>query len=307
MERAGTIAANDILMRSIMQELLYFDRFYTTDNGLYEMRQMVRTIGSPGCPISDRGMAAKDVVVGRLLDHDILRVVSHSEVEELETEAERRIKWNAIRNLERGNAARESMAVLFDLDVQHRRRIAAFVHGKAAESRTMAVPLCATVDDLLREFRLNTAGGTPCLRVIMNALPALDESTPIDDVLAFRKDPEAVRLRRALLVWQSEIERDNLRPGEIEEILETKLSEYEEYMKLCRLRYQKKASGLIVRLAGGLIETILKRSPDPVLKRLFDFQLMKLDLREAELTAPGREVAYIAHSHQQFRSSVSHP
>ena len=140
-------------------------------------------------------------------------------------------------------------------------------------------------------------GKKDCLSIIVSNFTKIDLSTneKISDFLEFTKDDETIKLRRRLFNWINEIERQKIKPIELQELIATRLDDYKTWIETSKLKFQRNKFESIILTGTEFIEELINLKPSKALKKLFDFRKRKLDLTLGELTAPGRELAFIYH------------
>lgn len=139
--------------------------------------------------------------------------------------------------------------------------------------------------------------------ITLRHFPTPDDSVPWEHILEFRADKEAVRARRRLRRWMSELSNaDQSRPREAAQELEHLLDAYEGYMELHRMKINRSTLRTIVVSGAEIIENIARLRFSTLAQKLFSATDRKIALLEAERNAPGREVAYIAQAKSAFGS-----
>ncbi len=141
------------------------------------------------------------------------------------------------------------------------------------------------------------------VEVVIQAMPQPDELTPWERIIEFRQDQDAKAMALGLRRWMRAIANDCRPRSEIDEELEWLLSEYERYMRLHRMKVNTGVVETVVTLTAQFIENIAKMKLSQAAGLLFVAKHRKIALLEAELHAPGREVAYIS----KARVSVGTP
>ena len=143
------------------------------------------------------------------------------------------------------------------------------------------------------------------VEVILRKLPIPDEATPWETITEFRDDPDSrsslIRLRR----WAKTMADSNLGPREVAQELEYLLSEYEGYLKLHKIKYARGTLETLLVATAEVLENILRFRPSKAIKAVASVTRGYADLLEAELKAPGREVAYIGRAAKRFGNSRS--
>lgn len=87
---------------------------------------------------------------------------------------------------------------------------------------------------------------------------------------------------------------------EVREELEHLVRLYETYMQHHKLEYRKGVQETIVKLPFGVLEDVLRLRLEKLAGRFFAFQKLRISLTVAELSAPGKEVAYIIRAREYF-------
>lgn len=138
------------------------------------------------------------------------------------------------------------------------------------------------------------------LQVVIKNFPIPDEMTPFESIMAFRSDPSSKSKFLGLRRWMRKIARENLTPLEVQEEIDYLLQEYEQHMRLHEIKVCRGAVETIVVGAAELMEDLVKIKWGSLAKKLFSLTRRGTDLMEAEMSAPGREVAYIARARSVF-------
>jgi hypothetical protein len=138
-------------------------------------------------------------------------------------------------------------------------------------------------------------------RIVLAAFPEPGELTSIEDIVQFRQDPDSRQRLIELRLWVREMARCSSPPSELEEKLEWLLHEYENHMKLHRMKLERGILEIVVTTPLEVLEDLVKLNWSKSAKKLFDLRKSKLALLEAEASAPGREVSYLAWAREKFR------
>lgn len=138
------------------------------------------------------------------------------------------------------------------------------------------------------------------VQVSLYALPFPDGSTPWEQIIEYRSDPDSQSKFLALRHWMSEVARAELTAAETEEKLEYLIDQYRQHMKLHKMKTNIGTLEIIVttgfELLGALVGFKLGKAAQP----LFALKRRQVALLEGELTSPGREVAYIVEARKRF-------
>lgn len=158
-------------------------------------------------------------------------------------------------------------------------------------ANTLAMPpeLAATTDD-----------ESAIVELVLHSLPVPAEDVPLEDVLDFVRDPQMQRRLDSLSFWveRSSISGQSLRETELE--LVEGLHEFSHEMEIARLRTERSAVRIIVSCALGVLEEFMHLRPRRALDAALEFRELRASRMEAELAAPGRQLAYIYEARRRF-------
>lgn len=138
------------------------------------------------------------------------------------------------------------------------------------------------------------------LQIALNALPVPDESTPWEQIIEYRSDEDSRHKFLDLRNWMSEMARSELTPAEAEQKLEHLISQYQRHMKLHRMKTNTGTLETIVTTSADVLGDLASFKWGKAAETLFSLSRRKVALLEAELTAPGNEVAYIVKARETF-------
>ena len=139
------------------------------------------------------------------------------------------------------------------------------------------------------------------VHIVLNAMPEPDEMTSWDRIIEFRKDPDTEHKRLGLRHWMRKVAQGNYSTAEVSDELAWLLSDYEAYLRLHEMKVNIGALETVLTAAGEVAEDLVKLKLSKLAKLPFVLKHRKLALLEAEITAPGREVAYIVKARHEFR------
>lgn len=148
--------------------------------------------------------------------------------------------------------------------------------------------------------KIPTSRKSEVARVAINKLPIPDETTPWEQIIDFRNDPDNQSALLNLRRWIRKISSENLSAAEIEEELEWLLNQYEHNINLHKIKSNTNAIEVLVKSPLEVLENLLTLKFSKLADPLFAIKRRKISLLEAELQAPGREVAYILKTKDHF-------
>ncbi len=173
--------------------------------------------------------------------------------------------------------------------------------GQAVEATPMIQPSAE------RDTLLGPSAEGVVIEIVLQSLPLPGPDTPLEAIVEFRGDPELRRKFQALRLWMrkmtSRISTANGQLKEVEQELEQLVHEYEQHMRVHQLRVNKTLFETSAVFVAGLIEDTLKLRLESAAKRVFIQRSRKIQLLEAELSAPGKEVSFIVAARRRFDES----
>jgi hypothetical protein len=158
----------------------------------------------------------------------------------------------------------------------------------------------AVLSATIPSSRSSSAHRNEVLQIAFNALPVPDESTPWEQIIEYRSDEDSRHKFLDLRNWMSEMARSELTPAEAEQKLEYLISQYERHLKLHRMKTNTGTLETVVTTGAEMLGDLASFKWGKVAETLFSLRRRNVALLEAELTAPGNEVAYIVKVRETF-------
>jgi hypothetical protein len=134
--------------------------------------------------------------------------------------------------------------------------------------------------------------------VIIRSLPVPAPDTPIERLLDFRNDPDTQAKLRSLRNWMRRVADTSASGAALADELEYAVHTYQEYMRIKRLKYRSGVLRAVVGASFEVVENLARFKPKAAFDALFTVRDQQVALMEAELAAPGRELAFIAKARQ---------
>jgi len=160
-----------------------------------------------------------------------------------------------------------------------------------------------TIPLLQRDIITNNSNQAKILEVILSKMPIPDEKVPWQKIIEYRADTDTNAKFNALRVWMQDISRQNYSKKEISDRIDHLLHEYEQHLNFHKLKYTHGTFRVFVTTLSEIIENLVTLKFSKVTETIFSLSEKKLDLFEAEMQAPGREVAYISKAKNTFQLS----
>lgn len=167
------------------------------------------------------------------------------------------------------------------------------------EKQEDIVPIITTIH--AEKIELNTKK-EKVLNVIINKFPIPLENISWEQIIDFRDDEDSRRKLLGLRSWITKIGYTNLTLNEIEQEIEYLIMEYENRMKLHKMKYEYGNVELITMGIAEILENVVRLKFSPIAKSIFDLKKRNIDVLIGETKAPGKEMAYISKIKNEFKT-----
>ena len=141
---------------------------------------------------------------------------------------------------------------------------------------------------------------TDVINLVIENMPVVDDLTPWANITDFKNNEDNKGKFAGLSMWMNKTANSGASMSEIKDELEYLLYQYRKSLELHKIKYH---SGTLQRIVVGtaeLIENAARLKFSNIAKGLFSVHQEKVELMQAELTAPGKEIAYIYHAQKTF-------
>lgn len=140
------------------------------------------------------------------------------------------------------------------------------------------------------------------MQIVIRNLPLPDSVTSWEKVIDYRNDPDSKKNLLALRKWIRKISAEDLALSEVEEEFEWLLNEFQEHMNYHKMKANTETLEVLVKAPLEIIEDLVKLKLSKIPEPFFALKKKQLMLMEAEISAPGKELAYIIKSREAFQS-----
>ena len=167
-------------------------------------------------------------------------------------------------------------------------------------STTRVIPLVSYSD---RDSEISTPIKSDVVEIVVNKLPMPSIDVPWETILDYRDDPETQKSLRALRKWVRKFSLENISPIEISDELETLIDEYQNHMKLHKVKANTETLEVILKIPFEILENLIKIKFSKIPEPFFAVKRRQISLMEAEINAPARDIAYILKTNEKFPNS----
>ena len=141
------------------------------------------------------------------------------------------------------------------------------------------------------------------VRIALSEFPLPHESTSWQSIQDFRRDDGARSQFSRLKLWINRAGKTGLAEYEVADELRELLYEYEDGMKLHKMKAQRGILEVVITTTAEIAESLLRFKVSSAAKAIFSVKDYKLKLLEEEKSTTGREIAYIVSARAAFGNS----
>ncbi len=139
-------------------------------------------------------------------------------------------------------------------------------------------------------------------QIVINKLPLPNNETSWEQIIDYRNDPENQNNLLGLRQWIRKISREELSKTEIEDEIEWRINEFDKHMKIHKMKANTETLEVMVKAPLEIIENLIKLKFSKIPEPLFALKKRQINLMEAELNTPGREMSYIIKARETFKA-----
>jgi hypothetical protein len=134
------------------------------------------------------------------------------------------------------------------------------------------------------------------LAVVLKRFPDPRPDLPLEDVVAFKRDPETQYKFAKLWHWMQKVATNSGGPRELEEELDWLLTDYGHHVQQMSQQVRTDKLKTWITVPAEMLENIIKLKFGKIASRLLDLRSARIAAHDEELKAPGNEIAYIKES-----------
>jgi hypothetical protein len=142
------------------------------------------------------------------------------------------------------------------------------------------------------------------INLVITSLPEVDELTPWQDILDFRREEgtreQLDRFGRWVRSAVRRLTEEKITTAELEDEFASMMDSYREHMRIHKMKTKRSAAETMITSFAGFVEDLSKLRFKAIAESLFKLEHNRVALLEAELKAPGREIAYIVSARERF-------
>jgi hypothetical protein len=139
-------------------------------------------------------------------------------------------------------------------------------------------------------------------QVALSHVPMPGDDVPLADILAFTREDETRRQVSSLRLWIARTAFETRSSDDVSLELASMLHDFTQHMNLADMRAKDSMLQLLVGIPLEIAQELLHLRPKAAVDALFSVKARKADRLEAELSAPGHEVAFLRSAARRFPS-----
>jgi hypothetical protein len=164
------------------------------------------------------------------------------------------------------------------------------------QNETDVVPILNSIPQPVRKPHV----GVRLADITIRSLPVPSDDVPWEQIIDFRDDPDNRRRFQDLQYWMRRMVQEGMSDRDISNDLDYQIRRYEDYMRVQKLKFRRVSFRTLISVPAGIVEDILHARFRSALDMLFSVKDIGVELAEAELGAPGRNLAYVVKARDQF-------
>lgn len=153
---------------------------------------------------------------------------------------------------------------------------------------------------LLRSPQRKSLDTRHVAEIVLKRIPMPGDDVPLDAVLDFAHDPTTQRQIESLRLWMARMALQHRNADELAVELDSMLHDFRAHMDLADMRSTDSALRLVLAVPLEVAQELLHLRPKAALDALAGVRARKAERLEAELNAPGHEVAYLRSVERRF-------
>lgn len=141
------------------------------------------------------------------------------------------------------------------------------------------------------------------IELVLKNIPLPPENIPWEDLIQFRSESENISKLRALRIWLQKTASNPDSPQVMQMELEALIDDYKKYMDIQHQKHSRGVLSTVLSSAAAAVAQLETGNFSDALLAMLGVRGHKLALEEAEMSAPGREVAYLVKTGEFLGSS----
>lgn len=138
------------------------------------------------------------------------------------------------------------------------------------------------------------------VEITLSTLPVPSQDTPLESIMEFRDDEEALGTLAALHRWMRKTAVEVKSHQELKDEIEELLYMHARHLQTHRMKYKNARLKTLVTAPLEILESIIKLRLSGLAAKPFEMREARINLLQAELTGPGGEVAFIERAAREF-------
>jgi|GEM_PF-6223236 len=186
-------------------------------------------------------------------------------------------------------AAREGAAASFNIDIALSRLVTYILWKDRGDLAYPVIFPFQTIKELPEDF----AQAHQVLSIVLKRLPTPSEDLPLEDLLAFKRDPDTQYKLAKFWHWTNKTAKGMSSQHELEEEIDWLITDYSHHLGQLTKEVNSERVEVLVATPVEVLEDLVKLRWGKVVRAIFALHRKKISAHGAELKLPGSELAYI--------------
>jgi hypothetical protein len=127
----------------------------------------------------------------------------------------------------------------------------------------------------------------------LKRLPTPSEDLPLEDLVAFKRDPDTQYKFASFWHWTNKIAKGASRQHDLEEEIDWLITDYSHHLEQLTKEVNYERAEVLIATPVEMLEDLAKLRWGKVVRGIFALGKKKISAHSAELKLPGSELAYI--------------
>jgi hypothetical protein len=147
---------------------------------------------------------------------------------------------------------------------------------------------------MFHHFKTGCISQSDTISLAISNFPTINQSVEWDRLCDFKNDNDTKLKLLRFRQFATKLSKEALTPNEVKEEIEWMLEEYKQHLKLAKMKFDLGKLEGIYLTSLKFVENLIKLKPSEAFGSLYIMKKNRIELLEAELNSPGKEVAILA-------------
>ncbi len=141
------------------------------------------------------------------------------------------------------------------------------------------------------------------VNILLKKIPMPANDTPWEQIFDFRLDEDSKEKYLRVKRWLYSTATKEIKTNEMVQEIESLIRDYEKHMELHKMKYNHGFLKTTIISTVEFVENLMKLKWSDATKQIFNLKNERINLIEAEMKAPGRQLSYFVKAKENFNSA----